>query len=449
MDLEGAARRGRSRRRSPPAPATPRPTSSRDAGREVRVHGGEVESLTAATAARRRRPRLDRRPGRLRLRHRPQRAGARGGRRARRRGGRGRRRGRVRGAARSPAPSREAIDGPQRPLGRRLADAGQVAELALAVERAALDADPRVVGVEQAVYADSAERVAIALLDRRRRRVRGLQLLRLPAGAGRGRGRPRDRPRVRPRAAAPAALDPAAIGARGARERAVGDDRRRASPSSRACPVVLDPTVAASFVGLIGGDPRRRRRAARPLAVRRAPRRGGRQRGARPRTTTASTPQGLASAPFDGEGVAAPAHRADRGRPPAHLPLRHLHRPPRRGRVDRQRRPQRLPLAALGLGLEPGRRARASSTSTELLAEAGEGVYVTDVAGLHSGVNPVSGVFSVGASGPDDPRRRARPSRCASSRSPATWSRCCGRCARPARRRAGCRSAARSAPRRC
>ena len=35
----------------------------------------------------------------------------------------------------------------------------------------------------------------------------------------------------------------------------------------------------------------------------------------------------------------------------------------------------------------------------ELLASAGEGVYVTDVAGLHSGVNPVTGVFSVGASG--------------------------------------------------
>ena len=30
---------------------------------------------------------------------------------------------------------------------------------------------------------------------------------------------------------------------------------------------------------------------------------------------------------------------------------------------------------------------------------AGDGLYVTDVAGLHSGVNPVSGTFSVGASG--------------------------------------------------
>jgi PmbA protein len=42
----------------------------------------------------------------------------------------------------------------------------------------------------------------------------------------------------------------------------------------------------------------------------------------------------------------------------------------------------------------------AGDLSTEaLLREAGEGIFVTDVAGLHSGVNPVTGVFSVGASG--------------------------------------------------
>jgi PmbA protein len=34
-----------------------------------------------------------------------------------------------------------------------------------------------------------------------------------------------------------------------------------------------------------------------------------------------------------------------------------------------------------------------------LLAQAGDGLYVTEVAGLHSGVNPVSGTFSVGAVG--------------------------------------------------
>src|SRR5204863_1049795 len=35
----------------------------------------------------------------------------------------------------------------------------------------------------------------------------------------------------------------------------------------------------------------------------------------------------------------------------------------------------------------------------DLVARAGDGLYVTDVAGLHSGVNPISGNFSVGATG--------------------------------------------------
>jgi PmbA protein len=43
--------------------------------------------------------------------------------------------------------------------------------------------------------------------------------------------------------------------------------------------------------------------------------------------------------------------------------------------------------------------AAGSLSLAQLLAQAGDGVYVTDVAGLHSGVNPVTGVFSVGASG--------------------------------------------------
>jgi PmbA protein len=34
-----------------------------------------------------------------------------------------------------------------------------------------------------------------------------------------------------------------------------------------------------------------------------------------------------------------------------------------------------------------------------MLTQAGDGLYVTEVAGLHSGVNPVSGTFSVGATG--------------------------------------------------
>ena len=52
-------------------------------------------------------------------------------------------------------------------------------------------------------------------------------------------------------------------------------------------------------------------------------------------------------------------------------------------------------MGTTNLVVERGRRA----TSPSWLAAAGDGLYVTDVAGLHSGVNPVSGTFSVGASG--------------------------------------------------
>ena len=46
------------------------------------------------------------------------------------------------------------------------------------------------------------------------------------------------------------------------------------------------------------------------------------------------------------------------------------------------------------LVMDPG-----TATLEELVAQAGVGLYVTDVAGLHSGVNPISGTFSVGATG--------------------------------------------------
>ena len=44
--------------------------------------------------------------------------------------------------------------------------------------------------------------------------------------------------------------------------------------------------------------------------------------------------------------------------------------------------------------LEPG-----DAAFEELVPAGGDGLYVTDVAGLHSGVNPVSGTFSVGRPG--------------------------------------------------
>jgi PmbA protein len=271
---------------------------------------------------------------------------------------------------------------------------GRVAELALAVERAALEADTRIAGVEQAVYADSAERVAIvsskgiegeyeasscyaylqALAEGESGRETGL-------GFGLGRG--------------PGALDPAAIGREGA-ERAtamIGAGK----PQSRSCPVVLDPTVASSFVALIG-------RGLSAAAV---------QRGRSPFAGLLGSEvaaeafvlhddgldqEGFATAPFDGEGV--PRRRnplIESGGLRNYLYDTYTARrgeaasTGNAGRSGYRSLPtvsaSNLVVAAGSLGFE------------QLLAEAGKGVLVTDVAGLHSGVNPVSGVFSVGASG--------------------------------------------------
>lgn len=365
--------------------------AARDSGREVRVHGGEVESLTAATQSG---------------------LGVRawiGGRVGYAYGTDLSESGVAAIAERAataaaiadeddaagppqPAPI-EALPGLSDPSVESWATA-QVAELALGVERAALAADPRVVGVEQAVYADTAERVAItssagvagefessqcfaylqALAEGEGARETGL-------GFGLGRG--------------PEELDPEAIGNEAAAR--ATEMIGAAKPASRSCPVVLDPTVAASFAGLIGGA----------LSA------GAVQRGRSPFAERLGEelaseafvlhddgrdPAGSASAPFDGEGV--PRRRTaliEDGRLQAFLYDTYTANREGVGSTGSASRAgyrsQPRP-AASNLVVASG-----SSTLTELLAAAGDGVLVTDVAGLHSGVNPVTGVFSVGASG--------------------------------------------------
>jgi len=271
---------------------------------------------------------------------------------------------------------------------------GQLADLALEIERAALGADARIAGVEQAVYADSTERVAIAsssgiegeysssscygylqaLAEGEDGRETGL-------GFGLGRG--------------PAALEPTAIGLEGA-ERAltmIGAEK----PASRACPVVLDPTVAASFIGLIG----------RGLSA------GAVQRGRSPFAGRVGEevagealalhddgldPEGFASSPLDAEGV--PRRRTTLVEAKTLRTYLYDTYTARRGdaastgNASRAGYRSQPSVSTSNLVVAPG-----TLSFAELLREAGEGVLVTDVAGLHSGVNPVSGVFSVGASG--------------------------------------------------
>ncbi|HET7573896.1 MAG TPA: TldD/PmbA family protein [Solirubrobacterales bacterium] len=273
-------------------------------------------------------------------------------------------------------------------------DASRVAEIALAVERTALGADDRIAGVEQAVYADAEERVAIASSTG----VAGeyessscfayLQALAEGEGAretGLGFGLARG----------PEGLDPAAIGAEGA-ARAVAMIGA-GKPQSQSCPVVLDETVAASFAGLIGSglSGRAVQRGRSPFAGRLEAEVAS---GAFALHDDGRDPQGPAAAPFDGEGV--PRRRTaliEGGRLRSYL--YDTYTANREGVVSTgsaSRGSYRsLPfVSASNLVIAPG------ELSLEgLLAEAGEGVFVTDVAGLHSGVNPVTGVFSVGASG--------------------------------------------------
>jgi PmbA protein len=272
--------------------------------------------------------------------------------------------------------------------------ADRLVDLALAIERSATSHDERVSAVEQAVYAGSEDEVAI-------RSSAGVQcsfeasscyayVQALAGGEGAketGLGLALGR--------SPGDLDPEAIGQEGARRAAemVGAGK----PASRSCPVVFDPIVAASFAGLIGS-------ALGADAV---------QRGRSPFANLLGEEvasealvmhddgldtEGLAASPCDGEGT--PRSRKaliEGGRLQTFLYDAYT---ARRGGAERagnaSRSGYRSPPAVSTSNLEL---ATGSKSTPQLLAAAGEGVYVSDVAGLHSGVNPVTGAFSVGASG--------------------------------------------------
>ena len=269
----------------------------------------------------------------------------------------------------------------------------RVVELALAVDRAAR-APEGVTQVENSVYSDGRGSVALANSRGFAASYESTQAWAyssafagegadLMTGLGVGMGRD------------PAALDPEAIGTEAA-ERALALVGAR-QPASRRCPVVLDSFVAASFVGFIGSmlsaDAVQRGRSL--FAGRENDEVAGRVLRI---ADDGTDPDGPASAPFDGEGT--PTRRTaliEDGRLLGFLyDSRTARRAGRSTTGNASRGSYRTPpsVGTSNLIVEPGDRDLAG-----LVAEAGEGLYVTDVAGLHSGVNPVSGTFSVGASG--------------------------------------------------
>jgi PmbA protein len=160
---------------------------------------------------------------------------------------------------------------------------------------------------------------------------------------------------------------------------------------------VLDAFVAASFIGFIGS-----------MLSADAVQRGrslfaGREgdeiaHAALALADDATDPEGPSSAPFDGEG--SPSRRTPLigdGRLLTFLfDARTARKAGATTTANASRGSYRSPpsVGTTNLVLEPG-----SLDLDGLFKAAGDGLFVTDVAGLHSGVNPVSGTFSVGASG--------------------------------------------------
>jgi PmbA protein len=297
--------------------------------------------------------------------------------------------------AAAPEPAGDAAQIPGlRDDGVESTETAEVIDLAKRIERAALERDERVTAVEEVVYVDEDSSAAVA----NSRGVTGafdasvvysfLQAMatedsEVQTGLGFGVAR------------SPSDLDANEIGAE------AGDESSSmlgaTKPESRTCPVVLSDRVAASFAGFIGGalcaDEVQRGRS--PFADRL----GDQLASAALRLADDGTdPGGLASAPFDGEGT-------PRGRTPLLgdgklLAYLHDSYTARRGGAtstgNAARASYRSPpsVSTSNLMIEPG-----ELDLEGLLERGGDGVFVTEVAGLHSGVNPVTGRYSVGATG--------------------------------------------------
>lgn len=267
-------------------------------------------------------------------------------------------------------------------------------ELALELERATKAADPRVRGVESATYGDAAIEAAVASslgVEATARR----SVCSCFSFAMAGEGAETQTGYGFSVARTPAELD-VAVAARDAADRAtrlLG----AVQPSSRKLPVVLDPLVTASLLGLIGA-------ACNGEAVLK----GRSMFVGRDGEDVAAPGVTLVDDPTDARAFGASTHDAE-GVPTRRNELivdgvlrgflHNVYSGRRAGRVTSGSAVRGGFKSAPGVGaralfLRPG-----SRSPEELLAAVPEALYVQAVSGLHSGANPVSGDFSVGAEG--------------------------------------------------
>jgi PmbA protein len=267
-------------------------------------------------------------------------------------------------------------------------------ELAKEIERAALEQDDRVAQVEEAVYAEGVGTVAIANSLGFGREYRetscyayaqaiAQQEGQMQMGISFTTGRE------------PGQLERAATG-REAADRAVSL-LGASQCQSLSCPVVMDPFVTSSVVGVIAS-------ALTGEAVQKQRSMFAGKEGLRVASDIFNLvddgihPEGLASAPFDGEGV--PTRRTllvDEGILQGFLYDTYTGRKEGKastGNGVRGSYRSQPHVGATNLRLTGG-----TLSLQEMISSVDLGFYVTDVSGIHSGANPVSGDFSVGAAG--------------------------------------------------
>jgi PmbA protein len=272
--------------------------------------------------------------------------------------------------------------------------ADEKVSLALQVERVAVSSDPNVGKVEQCGFGDAIGRVAIASttgVSAEFRRT-GCWCVAVTLAERDGDTQTGFSFQVAHRAAD---LDPDAV-AREAAERAARM-LGAVKPQTQRVPVLLDPFAASSFLGVLAGalsaESVQKGRSLFADLV-------GERVGADVFTLVddGRLLEGPAAAPFDDEGV--PAGRTDLIGGGVLNGFLHNTYTARRGSTTSTGNANRAGyrstpgVGATNFYVQPG-----SVSFESLLAKADGGVLIQDVSGVHSGANPISGEFSVGATG--------------------------------------------------